>query len=218
MKFTLTICIALMFCHSVKCQDVNLRQYSFYCESTTLVDGKYLQERIVSIQRTISNSWKIIAIIFDDCNVHLYPVVKMQGDTLVIHTYRVEKQELKLSNGDKIVEYSQPEECKCAYELRMELQTDRISGVVINKKNLKLTDEEFQTFPKKYLIYKGDTTCYVDRYGLRQGCLVIERKDGILKTFFKDNECTRCELWDRKGQIIRKSNDCIECRSDSQKK
>jgi hypothetical protein len=40
----------------------------------------------------------------------------------VVDTYRVEKQELKLSNGDEIVEYSQPKDCTCAYELKMELQ------------------------------------------------------------------------------------------------
>jgi ribosomal protein L37AE/L43A len=142
----------------------------------------------------------------------------MQGDTLVVNTYRVEEQQLRLSNGDKIVEYSQPADCECAYELRMELQADRISNVKINNKILELTDEEFQTFPIKYLIYKGDTTGYADKYGLRQGCFVIERKDGILKTYFKDNECTHCELWDRKGQIIRKNNDCMECIADGQKK
>ena len=218
MRFIITFCLALILDHSVKCQEVSLRQYSFYCESNIQVDEKYLQERIKSMHETSSNGWEIEAIIFDDCNVRLYPVVRMQGDTLVVHTYRVEKQELKLSNGDTIVEHSQPEECECAYELRMELQADSIGSVRVNNKNLKLSDEEFQTFPIKYLIYKSDTTGYVDKYGLRQGCYGIERGDGVLKTYFKDNKCTRCELWDLAGQILKQSNDCLGCTSDSQRK
>jgi hypothetical protein len=217
MKFILTICFAFIY-HSSICQEVVLRQYSFFCESTTMVDDKYLQERIKSMQGTSSSGWRIDAIIFDVCNVRLYPIVKMQGDTLVVDTYWVEKQELKLSNGDEIVEYPQPEECTCAYELRMELQADQISSVKINKRNLKLTNEKFQTYPIKYLIYKGDTTGYIDKYGLRQGCYAIERKDDIHKTYYKDNICLGCELWDKKGQIIRKSNECLECSTNGKKK
>jgi hypothetical protein len=218
MKFTLPICLASMLFHTATCQEVGLRQYSFYCESTTMVDDKYLQERIKSIHGTRSDGWRIDAIIFDDCNIRLYPMVKMQRDTLVVDIYTVEKQELKLSNGDEIVEYSQPEDCTCAYELRMELQADWISSVKVNNRNLKLTDEKFQTFPVKYLVYKGDTTGYVDKYGLRHGCYVIDRTDGILKTYYKDNICTGCELWDRKGQIIEKSKECTGCNANSQKK
>src|SRR5688500_8788549 len=217
MKIILTICFAFMLCHSAICQEVALRQYSFFCESTTLVDDKYLQERIKSIQATSSSGWRIDAIIFDVCNVRLYPMVKMQGDTLLVDIYRVEKQELKLTNGDAIVEYSQPEDCTCAYELRMELQADRITSVKINNRNLKLTSEKFQTYPIKYLIYKGDTTGYVDKYGLRQGCYVIERTDEILKTYYKDNRCTGCELWDRKGQIVKRSNECLGCSTNGKK-
>ncbi len=218
MKLTITISFVLIFCKCVICQEVGLRQYSFYCEGTTQVDDKYLQERIKSIQRNGTNEWRIEAVIFDDCNVQLYPIVKMEGDTLVVNTYTIEKQELQLSNGDKIIEYSQPEECECAYELRMELQTYKIGPVKINSKNLILTDERYLTFPIEYLIYKGDTTGYADKYGLRQGSHWIERKDGILKTYFKDNKCTGCELFDRKGQIIRKSDDCTTCIENSQKK
>ena len=122
MKFMLIIFFALTLGHSGKCQEVGIRQYSFYCESTSQVNDKFLQERIKSIRGTDQNMWKIEAIILDVCNIRLFPIVRMRGDTLVVNTDTIERQELKLSKGDRIVEYSQPEECKCAYELRMELQ------------------------------------------------------------------------------------------------
>src|SRR5687768_17248969 len=131
MRYASAFCLILISGFSATAQEVALAQYSFYCESNSIVDDKYLQERVKSISRIDSGNWRIEAIIFDECNVLLYPEVQMHRDTLVVTTFTVEKHELELSNGKKIIEYSSPEECDCAYELKLELQAEQISHVKV---------------------------------------------------------------------------------------
>lgn len=210
MKILILVFFVFGLISPTQSQVVTVNQYTFYCESNSYVDGKFLKERIRSMERTSSGNLNIELIVLDECNVSIYPGVKIERDTLVVTSIRIEKQELELTNGKRVVILSQPHDCECAYELRLELQVDDIGGVIFNTKRLELTDERFKTFPIRYFVYKSDTTGYVDKYGLRQGCYLIEKKDHVLKTYYEDNNCTLVELWDRKKQLIKRSTDCGE--------
>lgn len=183
-------------------QKVYLNDYSSFCESDVFTEGKYLQERINSIEKQY-DYWIIKATIIEDCGLKLYPEIIQQNDTLLIDTKTIDFQYNILENQDTVVEMSQPEECYCAYLISLKLLTDTISNIKLNGKSLPFTDERFQTFPIKYFVYNGDTTGYQDKYGLRQGIIVMKRKDNrVLKQYYQDNLINKYQLFDSKGKLL----------------
>ena len=208
MKRTLYfIVLVFAFYKPINAQQANLIQYSSFCESDILVDYKYVQERINKVQR-IDNFWRVIVTVIDDCNLNLYPTFHEIDDTIFINTNIIEKQLKILSSGDTINEMLQPEECNCAYLIKMDLNIDTISNLKINNKKLPITEERFQTFPIKYFTYKNDTTGYDDTYGLRQGYFIFEKNGYIIKQHFVDNELESCELYNSSGVLLESDSDC----------
>lgn len=195
------------FIQSIYSQKVYLNDYSSFCESDVFTEGKYLQERIISIDKQYEY-WILKATIIDDCGLKLYPDITFKNDTLIINTKKIDFLLNVLENQDTVFEMSQPEECYCAYLISLKLVIDTICNIRVNDKLLPFTNERFQTFPIKYFVYDGDTTGYQDKYGLRQGIIILRRKDNkILKQYYSDNNIIKYQLYDSKGNILIESTE-----------
>jgi len=193
----------------VLAQQVSVVQYSSFCEGSNLVEQKFVSERIRSLQKIDVRTWQVDAVIIRDCGGKLYPEVEQSQDTVFIEIHTIEMATYRLSNDKVVTELYQPEECYCAYQLKMQVSVDTIGHILVDKKQLKISDEKFLTYPIRYFVFKGDTTGYVDRYGLRQGHMVILKPKYILKSFYKDNIQTGCEIWDLKGENLIQAGECV---------
>lgn len=201
------ILILTLFFQLLYSQGVYLIDYSSFCESDDVIEDKYLQERINSIEHQ-NYYWLIKATIIDDCGVKLYPKFRFQNDTLEIETYKIDFQINVLETKDTIFDMSQPEECYCGYLLSLKFSIDTIDNIKINGRILPITEERFLTFPIKYSVFNGDTTGYTDKYGLRQGVHIIKRYDKkILKQYYLDNKAIKYELFDSNGKLLLESED-----------
>lgn len=125
-----------------------------------------------------------------------------------METHEIIYQTSVLDIGDTIQFSSSPQECACAYQISLKFNADTIENVKINGKTLPITDEVFKTHAVAYFIYKGDTTGYTDKYGVRQGLFIYERKNGkILKVRYVDNQPTWYQLYDNAGKLLEEAKD-----------
>jgi hypothetical protein len=191
-------------------QEVSIAQHSSFCEATSGLGGPgSYRERIKEARRKDNNHYLITAILVRDCDQPVFPLKAFQkSDTLFVTTSQIETAIFNLTDGSKVSERYNEEECRCAYELRMEIVLDTTSVISIDERILEKTDEKFVTQPIRYLIFKGDTTGFEDKYGRRQGYYYIERKKDILKTLYKDGSQVSCELLTLDGKLIAKEKDC----------
>jgi hypothetical protein len=195
MKIYFVVFILLGLFQPVFSQKVYLSQYSSFCESDVFQDGKYLQERIKKIEKH-NGFWHVEAIIIDGCGKKFFPVHSMKEDTLYIVMKSILKQTMYFDSNDSITEFQTPQECECAYVIKMEFNTDTIINIKINNKILPNTDEAYQIFPEKYWIFENDTTGFVDKYGRNQGAFVRKTDNYFIKTFYKDGKVTNYILFD----------------------
>jgi len=186
---------------SVFSQNVYLRQYSSFCESDVFQDGKYLQERIKKIEKQDS-FWHVEAIIIDGCGKKFFPVHSMKEDTLYIDIKSISKQTMYFDSNDSIIEFQTPQDCECAYLIKMEFMTDTIINMKINNKILPNTDEAYQVFPEKYWIFENDTTGFVDKYGRKQGANLRKTDNYFVKTVYEDGELLNYILFDLEWNIL----------------
>lgn len=93
-------------------------------------------------------------------------------------------------------------ERECAYNMRVDISIDTIKNLIIDRKQLPITDECFEPYQKKYFVYKSDTTGFADNLGNVNGYQVDEINGFVLKLFYKDNEPEKCELFNSAGNLI----------------
>jgi len=186
---------------SVYGQKVYLLQYNSFCEDNTLIEGKQVQERIKKVYKK-NDHWRIDFIVIDDCGNKLYPKFRLKDDTLYINTITIQSEKIFLDNNDTIIEYSMPGECYCAYNIKLEFKIDTIQNLKINNKVLPITTEKFKTYPIKYFVYNGDTTGFVDKYGLKQAVLISKMGGKIIKRHYKDDEIIKYELFDLNNKLL----------------
>jgi len=182
-------------------QSVTVRHFSSYCESNVTVDKKQLISRVNGIQYD-GDFWRVDATVVGDCGLEFYPNVLKSNDTVNVTLLTIDKQIIILESGDTIHQLSQPEECYCAYQVRLALNTDTVGTVAINGRFFPLTEERFKTFPIRYITYKGDTTGIYDQYGLLQGIDISPQNNHVLKRHYKDSEPVKYELFDLKGNLL----------------
>lgn len=191
-------------------QDVTIVQHSSFCEANAGLGGPgSYRERIKNIERTDKGNYSITTVLVRDCKLPIFPVKALnRADTLFITTSQVEMATYQLTNGLKVSRLYSEEECKCAFELRMEVVTDSISNVSVDNKVLERTEEKLITYPIRYFLFKGDTTGHEDKYGRRQGYIITARKNDLLKSIYKDGVQVGCELLSLDGRLIRAEKDC----------
>jgi hypothetical protein len=182
-------------------QNVPVRHFSSYCESDVMVDRKQVISRINQIQYD-GEFWRVDATVVQTCNLEFYPKVTKSNDTLHVKLLTIDKQVIILQNGDTIQRFSEPEECYCAYQVRLGISTDTVGTVSVYGRFLPLTDDRFKTFPIRYITYNGDTTGMYDQYGLLQGIETSSTNDHVIKRHYKDSELVKCELFDLKGKLL----------------
>jgi hypothetical protein len=186
---------------------IRVLQYSSFCEDASLVEGKFLQERLKTIRKTIQGTVQINAVIIRTCGMKFgFTAQSLDGDVFIKSN---EITSAVLTFSDQVVsERYVEEECDCAYDVRIELDVDSFRSLSIDNHKLELTEERFKTFPIRYFIYQDDTTGYVDKYGLQQGHYTSVRSNFIVKTFYKDGAHVKCELWDLSGKLVDTDADC----------
>jgi hypothetical protein len=207
------VCIVLPFFMTLatSAQEVAILQHSSFCEGDAGPGGPgSYRERIKDLRRKGRANFSFTAILTRDCDRPVFPVkASKRGDTLIVTTSQIEAATFNLSNGDQITRWYNEEECRCAYEFRMDVAVDTILAISIDGKILEKTDEKFVTQPIRYFIFNGDTTGYEDKYGRRQGAYIIKRKNDLLKPIYRDGVQVSCELLSLEGKLIRKEEDCV---------
>ena len=191
-------------------QDVTIVQHSSFCEDNAGLGGPgSYRERIKYLEQIESGNYSITAVLVRDCERPIFPVKAFKrADTLFITTSQVKMATYTLTNGLKVSRLYSEEECKCAFEVRMEAVADTVSVVSVDNKVLDRTDEKLITQAIRYFLFKGDTTGYEDKYGRRQGYIIIARKNDLLKSIYKDGVQLGCELLSLDGRLIRAEKDC----------
>lgn len=195
---------------SASAQEIAIVQHSSFCEGNAGLGGPgSYRERIKAVERQDGANFSFTAILIRDCDQPIVPTKAIKnGDTLFVTTSQIETATFNLANGEKITKRYSEEECRCAYEFRVEVALDTISTISIDGRILEKTEERLVTQPIRYFVFNGDTTGYDDVYGRRQGAHVIRRKNDLLKSIYKDGIQLSCELLSLDGKLIRKEKDC----------
>jgi hypothetical protein len=182
------ILLLLLISITSTAQDISIIQHSSFCETNAGLGGPgSYRERIKEARRIGYDHFLFTAVIVRDCAQPIFPVrAKQKGDTLFVTTSQVESATFNLANGSKVSQLYLEEECRCAYEFRMEVVVDTVSVISIDKRILEKTEEKFVTQPVRYYVFEGDTTGYEDKYGKRQGYFIIKRKNDLVKSYYKD--------------------------------
>jgi len=130
------------------------------------------------------------------CCVDLIPSIAFKQDTLSLH----------------LEETGIGCECICCYQFNFYITglNDKKFGVKLLSNTIEQSDEKYKTYPVEYITYNGDTTAYRDKYGLRQGIIVIELKDNVLYKHVKDDEYIKFVLKDKVGNVLMESTDYYE--------
>lgn len=204
------IVLLLFVTLTASAQEIPIVQHSSFCEGNAGVGGPgSYRERIKAVGRKDGANYLFTAVLIRDCDLPIFPIKAIKkGDTLFVTTSQIETATFNLANGEKVTQRYSEEECRCAYEFRMEVALDTISTISIDGKTLEKTEERLVTQPIRYFILNGDTTGYDDIYGRRQGAYVIKRKNDMLKSIYKDGIQLSCELLSLDGKLIRKEKDC----------
>jgi hypothetical protein len=204
------VLILLLMTITASAQEIAIVQHSSFCEGNAGLGGPgSFRERIKAVGRNDGANFSFTAIVIRDCDQPIFPTKAIKkSDTLFVTTSQIETATFNLTNGEKVTRRYSEEECRCAYELRLEVAIDTISSISIDGKILERTDERFVTQPIRYFIFNGDTTGYEDIYGRRQGSFIIKRKNDLLKSVYKDGIQVSCELLSLEGKLIRKEMDC----------
>jgi len=217
MKKLLTILFFAFSITIVDAQKLYLMQYSSFCENDTDDGFRTIKERINRIYK-FDNLWRVEITVNKGCGVKLYPKLKILNDTLYINTIPISKQEIFLENSESFIEIPEELDCFCAHIVKMDISIDTIKNLKINGKKLPITNEIYETYPILYYTYKTDTTGYEDKYGLRQGYIVLEKKGFIMKQYFKDNKLIKCEIFTSDGKLLEKGVDCFDTWKKIEKK
>ncbi len=203
---TILLAIALLgFAKILVAQGVTVQHFSSYCESNVTVGYKQLISRISEISYD-GDFCRVDATLIRTCNLEFYPKVSKSNDTLYINLLTIAKQVIILQNGDTIEQFSEPEECSCAYQVRLGLYSDTIGTVSIDGRFYPFTDERFKEFPIRYITHNGDTTGMYDQYGLLQGIDISSEDDYVLKRYYKDSKPLKFELFDIKRNLLLETN------------
>jgi hypothetical protein len=191
-------------------QEIAIVQHSSFCEGNAGLGGPgSYRERIKDVGRKDGANYSFTAVLIRDCDQPIFPVEAIKkDDTLFVTTSQIETATFNLANGKQVKQLYSEEECRCAYEFRVEVALDTVSTISIDGRILEKTEERLVTQPIRYFIFNGDTTGYDDRYGRRQGAYVIKRKNDLLKSIYKDGVQLSCELLSLDGKLIRKEKDC----------
>lgn len=199
-----------MFFNFACAQEIPIIQYSSFCESNTWLGEKSYRERIVEVERTRDGYYAITAMLIRECGQPLFPLEAVQKqDTLFVSTTQITMATLSLDDGRQVSRVFNAGECHCVFEFRMEIAIDSVSLISFDGRVLEKTEEEFHTYPIKYFTFKGDTTGYIDKYGIRHGDQIIQRKTDLLKVKYKDGSPEECELLTLDGKVIANDADCF---------
>ena len=204
------ILLLLLIAISARAQEVSIVQYSSFCEEVSALGGYGVyRERIVNIQRNDDGGYLVTAIIVRQCGLPVVPLnAEMDRDTLTVKTAQPGLVKYQFENGKEVSQVYNGEDCNCAFNFRIEVAVDTLSYISIDGKFLDKTEEKYVTYPKRYFVFRGDTTGYEDEYGRRQGYYLVERKKDILKSLYKDGNQVSCELLTLQGKLIAKEKDC----------
>ncbi|MCL6265355.1 hypothetical protein [Flagellimonas myxillae] len=92
-------------------------------------------------------------------------------------------------------------ECICAYDfvVRFNSVFDSKTKFFVNKRELRTDLPKVRPYEKRYFVYENDTTGFDDENGLRQGYMVLTRKNDMKKIYWKDGKFIKLEILDKKG-------------------
>jgi len=154
------------------------------------LDPYRLRTRIIS-KEFIGDTLSISIGMVGNCGVDFVPYVDNEQDTILL----------------RVEEIGIPDECLCCYELNFRLYgiIDMNASVKFNSKVIISSSEMYKTYPVKYIVFKGDTTGYIDKYGLKQGVYIQEHKGMQIERHIKDDEYVKFKLRDEKGSLVLES-------------
>lgn len=201
MRQLLILIIIVFSINLVDAQRPFIVRYSSSCGSNVIVDNKKIKERISRVFRN-DNFWTLELTVIKCCKCEFRPELKIKNDTLFVELITI-VQPVIIINSNKDLE------CVCAYDMKIDITIDTIKNLIIDRKQLPLSDERFEHYQKKYFIHKRDTTGFEDNLGKVQGYQIYEINGFVLKQFYKNNEPERCELYDNNGKLIDSSYDCL---------
>ncbi len=97
-----------------------------------------------------------------------------------------------------------PCECICAYDfvVRFNDVFDSKTKFFVNKRELRTDLPKVPPYEKRYFVYENDTTGFDDENGLRQGYMVLKRKNDLKKIYWKDGKFIKLQIVDKKGNIL----------------
>lgn len=186
---------------------------------------------IIGLLPSLVNAQKLELVGFEnsECNEELDPyrlktrIISKQfvGDTLAIRigmvdtcgfeftpTFKYSQDTISLGIG----KHGTGEECICCYELvyRIIGMNHLNTPITFKSKLILESNEKYWTTPIKYFVFKGDTTGYIDKYGLKQGMYIREKNGKLIEIHCKDDEFIKVRVRDLNGNLILESNDLLE--------
>lgn len=95
-------------------------------------------------------------------------------------------------------------DCICAYDFVVQFNTELNSETkfYVNNRELKRNISKLRLLKKNCFVFENDTTGFDDENGLRQGYMVVKKRNGLKKIYWKDGKFIKLEIVDKKGNVL----------------